>query len=683
MVVVICDSFTTSYTRKVNFKIETEKVPAGDQPIAIKELSEGIDKGLKHQTLFGVTGSGKTFTCANVIEKIQKPTLVIAHNKTLAAQLAQEYKDFFPNNAVHYFVSYYDYYQPEAYMPTSDTYIEKEAQINEEIDRLRHASTEALLTRSDVIIVASVSCIYGLGSPVEYKRVQRDIRVGDSLTRGEFIRELVEMYFERTNADLIPGTFRSVGNKVEVMPTSERMIYRVDFSENGVGSITKIDAITRSIVEDISEWALFPTKHFVTPEKERLEAIEEINNELKKQLAKFKREGKILEAERLKRRTQNDLALMREIGYCNGIENYSRHFDRRKEGEPPFTLLSYFPHKSDGTPDFLTIIDESHVTIPQLGGMYAGDRSRKDTLVEHGFRLPSAIDNRPLKFEEIEKELGQRIYTTATPGRYEKERSEKIVEQVVRPTGLVDPMIDIRPVTEKGSYEGQIKNFITEAEKTIKDGARVLVTTLTKQMAEDLADFLEDRKISSKYIHSDVDTLERIEILTDFRKGKFDCLVGVNLLREGLDLPEVELVAILDADKEGFLRSETALIQTIGRAARNVNGRVVLYADEMTNSLNEAVTETNRRREKQIAYNEKHGITPQTISKEIKSIADQLRTDHDVAVDTLLKVDVELYKKSPKKTLKEKRRQMEEAVAILDFESAAIIRDEIKYLESL
>ncbi len=683
MVVVIYDSNATSYTRKVNFKIETEKVPAGDQPIAIKELSEGIDKGLKHQTLFGVTGSGKTFTCANVIEKIQKPTLVIAHNKTLAAQLAQEYKDFFPNNAVHYFVSYYDYYQPEAYMPTSDTYIEKEAQINEEIDRLRHASTEALLTRSDVIIVASVSCIYGLGSPVEYKRVQRDIRVGDSLTRGEFIRELVEMYFERTNADLIPGTFRSVGNKVEVMPTSERMIYRVDFSENGVGSITKIDAITRSIVEDISEWALFPTKHFVTPEKERLEAIEEINNELKKQLAKFKREGKILEAERLKRRTQNDLALMREIGYCNGIENYSRHFDRRKEGEPPFTLLSYFPHKSDGTPDFLTIIDESHVTIPQLGGMYAGDRSRKDTLVEHGFRLPSAIDNRPLKFEEIEKELGQRIYTTATPGRYEKERSEKIVEQVVRPTGLVDPMIDIRPVTEKGSYEGQIKNFITEAEKTIKDGARVLVTTLTKQMAEDLADFLEDRKISSKYIHSDVDTLERIEILTDFRKGKFDCLVGVNLLREGLDLPEVELVAILDADKEGFLRSETALIQTIGRAARNVNGRVVLYADEMTNSLNEAVTETNRRREKQIAYNEKHGITPQTISKEIKSIADQLRTDHDVAVDTLLKVDVELYKKSPKKTLKEKRRQMEEAVAILDFESAAIIRDEIKYLESL
>ncbi|MAZ56426.1 excinuclease ABC subunit B [bacterium] len=666
-----------------HFQISTDKTPAGDQPEAIKSLVAGLKKGLTHQTLFGVTGSGKTFTCANIINQVQKPTLVIAHNKTLAAQLAQEYRDFFPNNAVHYFVSYYDYYQPEAYMPTSDTYIEKEAQINEEIDRLRHASTEALLTRSDVIIVASVSCIYGLGSPIEYKRVQRDLSVGDALSRADFLRELVGMYFERTNADLTPGSFRAVGNKVEVMPTSERVIVRIDFAGDQIGSITKIDAITRSIISELQHHPLFPAKHFVTPEHERLEAIEEIKEELKLQLAKFKREGKILEAERLKRRTQNDLALMREIGYCNGIENYSRHFDRRQAGEPPYTLLSYFPHLVDGTPDFLTIIDESHVTIPQLGGMYAGDKSRKDTLVEHGFRLPSAIDNRPLQFKEIERELGQRVYTTATPGKYEKEYSENIVEQIIRPTGLIDPEIKLKPVTEKGDYKGQIKDFISQAENTIREGARVLVTTLTKQMAEDLSDFLEERKVKSRYIHSDVDTLERIEILADFRRGKFDCLVGVNLLREGLDLPEVELVAILDADKEGFLRSETALIQTIGRAARNVNGKVVLYADGMTNSLRTAIDETNRRREIQLIHNRKHNITPTTISKEIRSIADQLRTEHDKTVDVLLKVDMELYKKNPKKVLKQKRRQMEEAVAILDFETAAIIRDEIKYLEEL
>ncbi len=669
----------------MKFEISTDKTPAGDQPKAIEALVAGLKAGHRHQTLLGVTGSGKTFTAANVIQAVQKPTLVIAHNKTLAAQLAQEYRDFFPNNAVHYFVSYYDYYQPEAYMPTSDTYIEKEAQINEEIDRLRHASTQALLTREDVIIVASVSCIYGLGAPGEYLKRHMKIERGYETTRTDMLRTLVDMYFERTNADLKPAQFRAVGNTVEVMPTNERVIYRLGFTGNSVTSITKIDAITRSIISEPETFFLFPAKHFVTPEDERKVAIEDIKLELDEQLKKFKKEGKILEAERLKRRTEHDLALIREVGYCNGIENYSRHFDRREPGEAPYTLLSYFPHKEDGTPDFLTIIDESHVTIPQLNGMFAGDRSRKDTLVEHGFRLPSAVDNRPLKFAEFEERVGQQIYTTATPGKYElaklAESGLQPVEQIIRPTGLVDPEIDIRGVIEKDSYPGQVKDFIAEAEIVIGKKARVLVTTLTKQMAEDLSDFLEAKGINTKYIHSDVETIERIEILTDFRRGKFDCLVGVNLLREGLDLPEVELVAILDADKAGFLRSETALIQTIGRAARNVNGRVILYADEMTDALTYAIGETNRRRDKQLAYNKEHGITPQTIAKEIKSIADQLRTEHDETVDELLKVDMELFKKNPEKVLKEKRRQMEEAVAILDFETAAIIRDEIAYLE--
>jgi excinuclease ABC subunit B len=671
----------------VRFEIATDKQPAGDQPQAIKALIEGIKNGHKRQTLLGVTGSGKTFTAANVIAAIQKPTLVIAHNKTLAAQLAQEYRDFFPHNAVHYFVSYYDYYQPEAYMPTSDTYIEKEAQINEEIDRLRHASTQALLTRRDVIIVASVSCIYGLGSPAEYERVHQKIERGFVTNRAAMLRLLVDMYFERTNADLTPGHFRAVGNLIEIMPTNERAIYRLGFTENSVSNITKIDGVTRAIIEEPEVFYLFPAKHFVTPEDERKVAIADIKLELEGQLKKFKNDGKILETERLKRRTEYDLALIREVGYCNGIENYSRHFDRRKAGEAPYTLLSYFPHKDDGSPDFLTIIDESHVTIPQLNGMYAGDRSRKQTLVEHGFRLPSAMDNRPLRFEEFEERVGQQIYTTATPGKYElaKLAEEKIkpVEQIIRPTGLVDPMIEVRGIVEKDNYPGQVKDFIDEAVRVIDSGARVLVTTLTKQMAEDLAEFLSEKHIKTKYIHSDVETLDRIEILTDFRKGVFDCLVGVNLLREGLDLPEVELVAILDADKTGFLRSETALIQTIGRAARNVNGRVILYADEMTVALNYAMSETNRRRDKQLAYNQEHNITPRTIAKEIRSIADQLRSEHDKTVDILLKVDVELYKKNPKKVLKEKHRQMEDAVSMLDFETAAIVRDEIRYLESL
>lgn len=671
----------------MKFEISTEKKPAGDQPAAISALVEGINKGEKHQTLLGVTGSGKTFTAANVIQSVQKPTLVIAHNKTLAAQLAQEYRDFFPNNAVHYFVSYYDYYQPEAYMPTSDTYIEKEAQINEEIDRLRHASTQALLTRQDVIIVASVSCIYGLGSPIEYERVHKKIERGFTATRTEMIRLLVDMYFERTNADLTPGHFRAIGNTVEIMPTNERVIYRLSFSGDQVSAITKIDAITRSIVDEPDVFFLFPAKHFVTPEDERKIAIADIKAELDVQLKKFKKAGKLLEAERLKRRTEHDLALIREVGYCNGIENYSRHFDRRQAGEAPFTLLDYFAYTANGTNtrEFLTIIDESHVTIPQLNGMYAGDRSRKDTLVEFGFRLPSAVDNRPLKFDEFQKRVGQCIYTSATPGKFEYENSVppagRIVEQIIRPTGLVDPKIEIRPVTAKGEYPGQIKDFIDEAVTVINSGARVLTTTLTKKMAEDLTDFLEEKGIKTKYIHSDVETLDRIEILTEFRKGKFDCLVGVNLLREGLDLPEVELVSILDADKEGFLRSETALIQTIGRAARNVNGRVTLYADEMTKALDYAINETNRRRELQLKYNLEHNITPQTIKKEIRSIADQLRTEHDETIDVLLQVDMELFKKNPNKVLKEKRKQMNEAVSLLDFETAAIIRDEIKILE--
>ena len=669
----------------MKFEISTEKTPAGDQPQAIKALVAGVKAGQRRQTLLGVTGSGKTFTAANVIYQIQKPTLVIAHNKTLAAQLAQEYRDFFPNNAVHYFVSYYDYYQPEAYMPNSDTYIEKESQINEEIDRLRHASTQALLTREDVIIVASVSCIYGLGAPAEYLKKHLKIERGFETTRADMLRTLIDLYFERTNADLTPAHFRAVGNTIEIMPTNERVIFRLGFVGNKISSITKIDPVTRAIISEPDTFFLFPAKHFVTPEDERKVAVEDIKLELEVQLKKFKKEGKLLEAERLRRRTEYDIAMIREVGYCNGIENYSRHFDRRKPGEAPYTLLSYFPHKADGTPDFLTIIDESHVTVPQINGMFAGDRSRKDTLVEFGFRLPSAVDNRPLKFAEFEERVGQQIYTTATPGKYEmaklEESKQRPIEQIIRPTGLVDPIIDVRPIVEKGNYPGQVKDFIEESIKVIKGGARVLVTTLTKRMAEDLSEFLTEKNINTKYIHSDVDTIERIEILTDFRRGKFDCLVGVNLLREGLDLPEVELVAILDADKAGFLRSETALIQTIGRAARNVNGRVILYADEMTNALEYAIGETNRRRDRQILYNTAHGITPTTIAKEIKSITDQMRTEHDETVDTLLKIDVELFKKNPIKVLKEKRQQMEEAVAILDFETAAIIRDEIAYLE--
>lgn len=668
------------------FKIKNEFKPAGDQPKAIKELVEGVEKGLSKQTLLGVTGSGKTFTAANVIEKIGKPTLVIAHNKTLAAQLAQEYREFFPDNAVHYFVSYYDFYQPEAYMPVTDTYIEKEAQINEEIDRLRHASTQALLTRRDVIIVASVSCIYGLGSPEEYEKVNLKIQKGNTISRADFIRELIRIHFSRTNADVNPGMFRALGNAIEIMPTSERIIYRIEIEEGKIESIKRIDPVSRVIINEPQAFFLFPAKHFITAEDELQRALVSIKSELEDQLEVLKKEEKILEAERLKRRTSYDLALIREVGYCNGIENYSRHFTGKAPGEPPDTLLSYFPHNKDGSADFLTIIDESHVTLSQIGGMYAGDKSRKDTLIDHGFRLPSARDNRPLKFEEFEKKVGQMIFTSATPGKYEKEHSEKTVEQVIRPTGLIDPQVFVRPIQSSPEpaegYKGQIMDFIEEAEKVIERGGRAIATTLTKKMAEDLAEFLKERKIKARYLHSEIKTIERIEILTAFRRGEFDCLVGVNLLREGLDLPEVTFIGILDADKEGFLRSETSLIQIIGRAARNVEGRVVLYADNVTGSMDRAIGETKRRREIQLAYNKKHGITPQTINKKIKDITDTLEREHHKAVDMLLETDEKIFEKDPQKLIKQKREQMEDAVRDLDFETAAIIRDEIREFES-
>ncbi|MCR4333652.1 MAG: excinuclease ABC subunit UvrB [Patescibacteria group bacterium] len=681
-----------------NFKLHLPFQPAGDQPQAIKELEQGLEKGLRHQTLFGATGTGKTFTVANIIAKKDKPTLVLAHNKTLAAQLAQEYREFFPENAVHYFVSYYDYYQPEAYIAHSDTYIEKEAMINAEIDRLRHAATQALLTRKDVIIVASVSAIYGLGSPEEYEKVHVKIEKGAAENRAALIRKLVGIYFERTTADLNPGQLRAIGNSLEFMPVNERVMYRIAFEEEKIAQIDQLDPVSRAKVAEPASVFVFPAKHFVTSVEERERAIEDIKLELEEQLAKFKREEKPLEHERIKRRTLHDLALIRELGYTNGIENYSRHFDGRKAGEPPYTLLSYFKRCDK---DFLTVIDESHVTVPQLGGMYAGDKSRKDVLVEYGFRLPSARDNRPLRFEEFEERTGQTIYTSATPGPYEKAHSEQTVEQIIRPTGLIDPELTVRPVSEGGEpmldiscptsnvghdmsympYRGQIADFIAEAEVVIKRGGRALATTLTKQMAEDLASFLREKGIKAEYLHSDVKTIDRIDILTKFRQGGFDILVGVNLLREGLDLPEVELVGILDADKEGFLRSETSLIQTIGRAARNVLGRVILYADVMTGSLERAIGETNRRRDKQLAYNKKHGITPATIKKEIHDIAASMRTEHQRTIDELLVLDTLAYKDDPAAFIKRKREEMAEAVEQLDFETAALIRDEIYKLE--
>ncbi|GMQ94946.1 MAG: excinuclease ABC subunit UvrB [Patescibacteria group bacterium] len=667
------------------FKLKSEWAPAGDQPQAIRVLTDGLRKSMRHQTLLGVTGSGKTFTVANVIANIDKPTLVIAHNKTLAAQLAQEYQEFFPENAVHYFVSYYDYYQPEAYMPITDTYIEKDAQINEEIDRLRHASTQALLTRRDVIIVASVSCIYGIGSPEEYQKQNLTLRRSEAANRRELIKSLVAIYFTRTNADLTPGTFRAVGNKVEIMPVHERIMYSIEISDGKISSLFKINALTSSILDEPDEISLFPAKHFITEEDQKNRAIILIKEELKERLGEMKKDGKVLEYERLKRRTTYDLAMIREVGYCSGIENYSRHFSGKRAGEPPETLLSYFPRKEDGSPDFLTIIDESHATVPQIGGMYAGDASRKKTLVEHGFRLPSALDNRPLTSREFGKRVGQVIYTSATPGTYEREVSMQTAEQVLRPTGLVDPKIDVRPITEKGGYGGQIADFIKETEREIKKGGRVIATTLTKKMAEDLSEYLKEKKVAAEYLHSDIKTMDRIKVLTDFRKGShadgFDCLVGVNLLREGLDLPEVSFIGILDADKEGFLRSETALIQTIGRAARNVLGRVILYADTLTGSMERAIKETDRRRSLQLAYNKKHGITPKSIVKNIRDITEHMESQHVRTVRTMLAIEEKKFAKHPKKFIALKEKRMSEAVKILDFETAAILRDEIKILK--
>ena len=678
------------------FKLKSDFQPSGDQPEAISALRRGLKKGMQKQTLLGATGTGKTFTMANIIAEVQKPTLIIAHNKTLAAQLAQEFKHFFPDNAVHYFVSYYDYYQPEAYIAHTDTYIEKDAQINKEIERLRHATTQSLLTRKDVIIVASVSCIYGLGSPVEYEKVNVKLARDMKITRTEIIERLVAIHFERTNADLSPGQFRALGNKVEIMPVSDTVMYSIDLAGSSISSILEIDPVTSNIKSEKENIFLFPAKHFIVDSNEQKRAMKAIKTELDKQLKYFEKEGKLLEYERLKRRTTYDLAMIREIGYCSGIENYSRHMSGKGPGEPPDTLISYFKHVS-GKNDFLTIIDESHVTIPQIGAMYAGDQSRKQNLVEYGFRLPSAKDNRPLKSDEFWERVGQVIFTTATPAEFERTKSDQIVQQIIRPTGLVDPVLDVRPVIANGDYVGQVQDFINEAVAEIGKGRRVLATTLTKKMAEDLSAYLKERNIKSEYLHSDVETLDRIKILTRLRKGEFDCLVGVNLLREGLDLPEVSLIGILDADKEGFLRSETSLIQTIGRAARNVEGRVILYADRMTGSLERAMAETQRRRETQLAYNEKHGITPISISKEIRDITEGMEDTHGDTVRAELALDLEIMKsmeaddawKKPhkrgnplEKLIKLKEDEMKQAVKALDFETAAILRDEIVVLRS-
>ena len=657
-------------------------IPKGDQPEAIAALVDGLKKKMRKQTLLGATGTGKTFTIANVIQQVQKPTLVIAHNKTLAAQLAQEFRTFFPEAAVHYFVSYYDYYQPEAYMPVTDTYIEKDAQINEEIDRLRHASTQALLTRKDTIIVASVSCIYGLGSPKDYERENIHISIGDSISKINLMQKFVAIYYERTNADLTPGTFRALGNRIDVMPISETIMLQIEIAGGKISYLQIVDPVSMKLIEVVEDYFIFPAKHFISDIPTRERAVMTIEAELKERLEEFDKAGKILEAERLKRRTRYDIAMIKEVGFCQGVENYSRHLSGKKSGVAPDTLLAYFPHDKDGKPEFLTVVDESHVTLPQLHGMYAGDQSRKNTLVEYGFRLPSAKDNRPLRYEEFEERVGDVIYVSATPGEYEKENSSQIVQQIIRPTGLLDPILDVKKVNESGAYKGQVHDFIDEAVKDVKKGGRVLVTTLTKKMAENLAEYLKEQGVRAEYLHSDIKTMDRIVILTKFRKGNFDCLVGVNLLREGLDLPEVTLIGILDADKEGFLRSETSLVQTIGRAARNVNGRVILYADVMTGSLERAIRETNRRRSIQEAYNRKHNITPTTINKNIKDITESILSTHDKAVSDELTLDAKIFAKNPDKLLKLKEKQMKEAVKVLDFETAAILRDELEVLRT-
>ncbi|NMC51342.1 excinuclease ABC subunit UvrB [Candidatus Kuenenbacteria bacterium] len=673
----------------MKFKLQSKFEPSGDQPQAIKKLVAGLERGLKKQTLLGVTGSGKTFTVANVIEKVQLPTLVISHNKTLAAQLCQEFREFFPNNAVEYFVSYYDYYQPEAYLPHTDTYIEKEAQINEEIDRLRHACTQALLTRQDVIIVASVSAIYGLGSPEEYESIVLHLEQSQNLDREKLVKQLITMQFERTNSDLRRGQFRLRGQTLEVMPVNEEIIYRFVIN-NKIEIIEAIDSISRKIKNELKDVWIFPAKHYVANPEARESAFKSINAELKERLQYFIKKNKILEYERLKRRTRYDLEMIKNIGYCNGIENYSRHFENRQEGEPPFTLLDYFQNCSK---KFLTVIDESHVTLPQIRGMYNGDKSRKDVLIEHGFRLPSARDNRPLKAYEFAQKINQIIYMSATPAEDEIRESEQIVEQIVRPTGLVDPEVIIRPIVSSTKNKSQIEDLLIRIDDRIKKHERALVTTLTKRMAEDLTEYLERKKIKVKYLHSDVETLERIQTITELRQGKIDVIVGVNLLREGLDIPEVSLVAILDADKEGFLRNETSLIQTIGRAARNINGQVILYADNITNSIKEALKETDRRRKIQLKYNKKYSITPKTIEKNIKNILEEFgitakgnshtakKIKSHSKTEAILSLDLKGDKRPIAEIIKDKEQQMKMAAKSLEFELAAILRDEIRELK--
>lgn len=648
------------------FKLQAKYKPTGDQPTAINVLAEQLEKGIKEQTLLGVTGSGKTFTMANVIQNLQKPTLVLSHNKTLAAQLYNEFRQFFPDNAVHYFVSYFDYYQPEAYIPRSDTYIEKDSQINEEIDRLRHAATDALLTRRDVIIVASVSCIYGIGSVEDYGNLAVKIKTGERVVRDKLLRRLSDIQYQRNDIDFHRGTFRVRGDVVDVFPAGEELAYRIEFLGDDVERILKIDPLTGEILGTPAELKVFPSSHYVTPQDKLKVALGHIRNELDDRLQLFKKNGQLLEAQRLQQRTNFDLEMLEETGFVKGIENYSRYLTDREPGEQPATLMDYFPD------DYLLFVDESHMTMPQVRGMYNGDRARKEVLVEHGFRLPSALDNRPLTFSEFERHINKAVYVSATPAEYELTHSPKPVQQVIRPTGLLDPPIEVRPI------EGQIDDLINEIRETVKKRQRVLVTTLTKRMAEDLTEYLKEINIKVTYLHSDVDTLERTDILRDLRLGAYDVVVGINLLREGLDLPEVSLVAIIDADKEGFLRSESALIQTIGRAARHIEGHVIMYADNMTGSMKRAIGETNRRREIQEAYNKEHGITPQGIAKAIEENTLPRSPKEDKPKLDLKKIPAEEY--GP--LIRDLTGQMDLAAANLEFEKAAELRDLISEVKS-
>ncbi len=653
------------------FRLVSEFEPRGDQPKAIEELTQGVLSGKRYQTLLGATGTGKTFTIAHTIARVNKPTLVIAHNKTLAAQLCGELKEFFPHNAVEYFVSYYDYYQPEAYVPQTDTYIEKDASINDEIDKLRHSATSALFERRDVIIVASVSCIYGLGSPEEYRDQVLSLRVGMERDRNEILRKLVDIQYTRNDINFTRGTFRVRGDVLEIFPVarSEQAV-RVEFFGDEIERIREIDVLTGEIIGDREHVAIFPASHYVTAPDVMARALRDIEAELEERLKELRDQGKLLEAQRLEQRTRYDMEMMREMGFCSGIENYSRHLVGKKPGEPPYTLLDYFPD------DYLMIIDESHVTIPQLHAMYNGDRSRKEVLVEHGFRLPSALDNRPLRFEEFEERINQVIFVSATPGPYELEKAPDVVEQIIRPTGLLDPKVHVRPT------RGQIDDLIGEIRKRVERDERVLITTLTKKMAEDLTDYLKEMGIRVRYLHSDIKTIERMQILRDLRLGEFDVLVGINLLREGLDLPEVSLVAILDADKEGFLRAERSLIQTIGRAARNANGEVIMYADTITDSMRKAIDETERRRRIQQAYNEKHGITPQTVRKAVREVIEATKVAEEKAPYGKALDVRSMGKKERRQLISQLEKEMKEAARKLEFERAAELRDMIIELKA-